>query len=98
MKRRWLLIILTVLFLWLVVSHFVQLEQLRDMLAQAKWGWVLAAVLTQMVYYLVFTDDLSRRGKPAARAATGVLVAIDRRFQRLYAPADPRHDLSLRPA
>ena len=117
MKRRWLLIILTLLFLWLVVSHFDQLEKLEDTLAQAKWGWVLAAVLTQMVYYLVFSgsyqaafytvdistrvsellpltlgslfvnvvvpaggaagaalfsDDLARRGKPAARAAADI--------------------------
>ena len=121
MKRRWLLIILTVLFLWLVISRFIELEQLRNTLAQGKWGWVLAAILAQMAYYLVFSgsyqaafytveistrisellpltlgslfvnvvvpaggaagaalfsDDLARRGRPAARAATGVLLQL----------------------
>ncbi len=55
MKKRWFLIALTVLFLWVVVSRFTELEQLRSTLAKGQWTWVLAAVFSQMVYYVVFT-------------------------------------------
>lgn len=120
-KRRWILLVLTVLFLWAVVSRFTQLKQLENTLAQGQWSWVLAAILLQMVYYTVFAgsyqaafytvgiktrtrdlipvtlgslfvnvvvpaggaggvalfaDDLSRRGKSAARAAAGVLLQL----------------------
>lgn len=121
MKRRWILLILTVLFLWVVVSRFTQLEQLKFTLSQARWHWLLAALLVQMAYFVcfsasyqaafwavdipmrvrdllpltlgalfvnvvmptggaagaaLFTEDLARRGKPAARAATGVLLQL----------------------
>ncbi len=121
MTKRSILLILTVLFLWLVVSRYTQLETLKSTLDQGQWVWVLAAVFSQMVYYIVFTasyqsafytvgistrtrdlipvtlgslfinvvvpaggaggaalfaEDLSRRGKSAAHAATGVLLQL----------------------
>ena len=121
MKKRWILLALTVLFLWVVVSQFTKLEQLKSTLAQGQWIWVMAAVLSQMAYYTVFTasyqaafytvgigtrmrdlipvtlgslfvnvvvplggaggaalftEDLSRRGKSAMGAATGVLLQL----------------------
>mgnify|MGYP001450413228 CR=1 FL=1 len=121
MKKRWFLIILTVLFLWVIVSQFTELKQLEATLAQGQWGWLLAAFLAQVAYYTVFagsyqaafytvgiqtrirdlipvtlgslfvnvvvpaggaggaalfTEDLARRGKPVARAATGVLLQL----------------------
>ncbi len=121
MKRGWILILLTLLFLWLVLSRFTELQQLKITLAQGKWELVLAATVLQMVYFVVFawsyqsafytvdipsrtrdlipvvlgslfinvvvpaggaggaalfTEDLRRRGRPAARAATGVLLQL----------------------
>lgn len=121
MKKPWILILLTLLFLWLVVSRFTELEQLKNTLAQGKWELVLLAILLQMGYFTVFawsyqaafhtvdipsrtrdlipvtlgslfinvvipaggaggaalfTEDLGRRGKPATRAATGVLLQL----------------------
>jgi phosphatidylglycerol lysyltransferase len=121
MKKRWIVLVVTVLFIWLVVSRFTELEQLKSTLAQGQWGWIFAAVLSQMLYYVVFTasyqsafytvdistrtrdlipvtlgslfinvvvpaggaggaalftEDLARRGKPAARAASGVLLQL----------------------
>jgi phosphatidylglycerol lysyltransferase len=121
MKKRWILLVLTVLFLWVVVSRFAELEQLKNTLAQGKWELVLAAMVVQIVYYIVFTwtyqsafdtvgistrvrdllpvtlgslfvnvvvpvggaggaalfaEDLSRRGKPAAGSAAGVLLQL----------------------
>ena len=121
MKKRWLLLVLTVLFIWVVISRFTELKQLELTLARGQWGLVLAAILSQMVYYTAFTasyqaafatvdiqtrirdlipvtlgslfvnvvvpaggaggaalfaEDLARRGKPAARAATGVLLQL----------------------
>ena len=125
MKRRSILILISVLFIWLVVSRFTELQQLKNTLIQGNWGWVLAAVLSQMIYYLVFTgsyqaafdtvdihtrtrdlvplmlgslfinvivpaggaggaalftEDLVRRGKPAGRAATGILLQLTSDF------------------
>jgi phosphatidylglycerol lysyltransferase len=121
MKKRWIFLVLTILFLWVVVSRFTELHQLRTTLAQGQWNWVLAAILLQMIYYVVFSasyqaafytvdiqtrtrdlipvtlgslfinvvvpaggaggaalfaEDLARRGKPAARAAVGVLLQL----------------------
>lgn len=121
MKKRWILLGLTVLFIWVVVSQFAELKQLEAILAQGQWAWILAAILSQMVYFVVFAssfqaafltvsiqtrtrdlipvtlgslfvnvvvpagiaggtalfaEDLGRRGKPAARVATGVLLQL----------------------
>lgn len=121
MKKDWVVFALTALFLWVVLSRFTELEQLKDTLAKGQWGWVLAAALLQVVYYTVFAssyqaafytvgiqtrirdlipltlgslfinvvvpaagtggatlfaEDLSRRGKSAAGATTGVLLQL----------------------
>jgi phosphatidylglycerol lysyltransferase len=121
MKKRWIFLVLIVLFLWVVVSRFTELEQLKNTLAQGQWSWVLAAIFSQMVFYTVFSasyqaafstvgistrtrdlipvvlgslfvnvvlpsggaggaalfaDDLSRRGKSAAKTAAGLLLQL----------------------
>lgn len=55
MKKRWIVLVLTVLFLWVVVSRITELEQLKNTLAGGQWSWVLAAILSQMVFYIVCT-------------------------------------------
>ena len=121
MKRRWIILTLTVLFLWAVLSRFTELEQLKNTLQQGQVGWILAAFLSQILYFIVFTasyqaafdtvdihtrtrdlipvtlgalfvnlvvpagiaggtalfaQDFARRGKPATRTATGVLLQL----------------------
>lgn len=121
MNRRWILLVLAVLFLWVVVSRVAELKQLEKILAGSQWNWVLAAILSQIVYYILFAgsyqaafytvgiptrtrdlvpvtlgslfvnvvvpaggaggaalfaEDLVKRGKPAARVATGVLLQL----------------------
>lgn len=55
MKTRWIVIILTVLLLWILVSRFTELEQLRSTLQQGQWGWILAALVSQTFYFITFT-------------------------------------------
>lgn len=55
MKKRRIWLVLIVLFLWVVVSRFTELEQLKTTLARGQWGWVLAALLSQVAYYVAFT-------------------------------------------
>jgi uncharacterized membrane protein YbhN (UPF0104 family) len=55
MKKRWIFLVLTVLFLWVVVSRFTELKQLETTLAGGQWTWVLAAIFSQMVFYTVFS-------------------------------------------
>jgi phosphatidylglycerol lysyltransferase len=121
LKTRWILIILTLLFLGALVSRFTQLEQLKATLQQGQWSWVLAALLFQIFYFVAYTasfqasfdalniqtrtrdllpitlgalfvnmvvpvsiagstalfaQELTRRGKSAARTATGVLLQL----------------------
>ena len=121
LKTRWIVITLTLLFLWALVSRFTELEQLKHTLQQGQWSWILAALFSQTLYFIVFTasyqaafealnirtrtrdllpvtlgalfvnmvvpvsiagsaalfaQELARRGKPAARAATGVLLQL----------------------
>ena len=121
MKKRWIFLVLIVLFLWVIVSRFTELKQLETTLAGGQWSWVLAAIFSQMVFYTVFSasyqaafstvgistrtrdlipvvlgslfvnvvvpsggaggaalfaDDLSRRGKSAAKTAAGLLLQL----------------------
>jgi hypothetical protein len=39
-KRRWLLHLLIVAFLWVVLTRFTEIESLLKTLAQGKWQWV----------------------------------------------------------
>jgi len=55
MKTRWIVITLTVLFLWALVSRFTELEQLKNTLQQGQWTLILAALVSQAVYFIVFT-------------------------------------------
>ena len=57
MKKRWILIILTIVFLWIVVSRFTELEQLKTTLTQGQWSWILAAIAVQIVYIFVFASS-----------------------------------------
>lgn len=57
MKKRWIIILLTILFLWFVASRFAELEQLKTTLATGQWEFVLAAVLAQGFYYTIFASS-----------------------------------------
>lgn len=55
MKLRWILWLLVILFIWIVVSRFTELEKLVRTLGGGRWQWVGIAALLQGVYYLIFT-------------------------------------------
>lgn len=55
MIRRWLLWIVTLGFLWIIVSRFTQIEKLAHTIASGRWNWVLAAVLLQIIYFMLLT-------------------------------------------
>ena len=57
MKKRWILLVLMVLFLSVIVSQFTELKQLKTTLAQGQWNWVLAALLLQIAYYTVLASS-----------------------------------------
>lgn len=51
-NRRWIFWILAVGFIWIIVSRYSEAQQLRQVLAQGQWGWLLLAAATQMAYYI----------------------------------------------
>ncbi len=55
MKRRWIFLLIMVLFIWIVISRLTELQQLKDTLAQGQWGWIWAAMFSQLVFYIVFS-------------------------------------------
>ena len=48
----WLLV---AAFAWLLGNHLAELEQLGQTLRQGRWSWVLAALLLQLAYAVVFS-------------------------------------------
>ncbi|MCA1953920.1 MAG: flippase-like domain-containing protein [Anaerolinea sp.] len=54
MKKRWIVLIVTVLFLGVVISRFTELEQLKSTLAQGQLQWIAVALLLQIPYYAIF--------------------------------------------
>lgn len=55
MIRRWLLWIALILFVWLVVSRFNELERLAQALSHGQWTWVAIAAGLQVLYYLMYS-------------------------------------------
>jgi len=53
LRRRWLLVLVTIAFILLVIFRFDELRQLVATLAQGRLEWLLAAVALQLVYYLL---------------------------------------------
>ena len=57
MKNRWILWLLVIIFIWVVVTRFTEIQKLAVTLSQGKWEWVLAAIAVQAVYFIVFTTS-----------------------------------------
>ena len=54
MKRRWVLWLLIIAFVWVVISRFTEIQKLLDVLAQGQWQWVLAAALLQALFFVIY--------------------------------------------
>lgn len=54
MKRRWIFWLLIIAFAWLLYSRRAEVATLARTLAQGEWGWVLAAALLQVAFYICF--------------------------------------------
>jgi glycosyltransferase 2 family protein len=54
MRRRWVLWLLMILFLWWVVRSLPELKVLVITLSGGQWQWILAAVVLQVGYYTLY--------------------------------------------
>jgi len=52
--RRWLFWLLVIAFVWLVWSQYAEIQVLTRTLLQGQLYWILAAVVLQIVRYLIF--------------------------------------------
>lgn len=55
MKRRVILILLIVAFVWYINSHAQEVHKLIDAFAQGSYLWLFVAAITQIIYFSVFT-------------------------------------------
>lgn len=55
MKFRWIIWLLVIIFVWIVVSRFTELQKLVNTLGEGAWQWVGIAALLQGIYYVFFT-------------------------------------------
>ena len=54
-NRRIIHWILIIVFIWVVVSRFADIQKLAETLSKGQWQWVVAAAFIQVIYYLAFT-------------------------------------------
>jgi phosphatidylglycerol lysyltransferase len=55
MKRRWLIWLLVIGFVWVAASRYAELRNFSQTLATGQWQWVAVAALIQIVYFVVFS-------------------------------------------
>lgn len=90
MKRRWILWLLVVGFLWVVVTRLTEIEKLAVTLARGQWQWVLAAALLQGIYILVFSASYQAAFAAVeiqSRLLNLVPVTLGSLFVNVVAPA-----------
>ena len=51
---RWLLSLLTLAFVWLLLSRLTEIETLIQTLAEGRWRWIVAAFVLQALYFLFY--------------------------------------------
>ncbi len=51
--RRLLLLGMTAVFVWRLISHFEEIEALAAILAGGAWGWVLLTAVFQLIFYII---------------------------------------------
>ncbi len=54
MKRRLIVWLLVLSFVWLVIVHFAELSKLAETLSHGVWGWAAAAAGLQLVFYIAY--------------------------------------------
>jgi len=90
MKRRWIILTLTVLFLWAVVSRFTDFQQLKHTLQHSQGEWILVALLSQVLYFIVFTASYQAAFDTVdihTRTRELIPVTLGALFVNLVAPA-----------
>ncbi len=55
MRKSWLLWLLTIGFVWILITRFEELEELGRTVAAGHWQWLLAAFVLQVIYYIAYT-------------------------------------------
>ena len=73
MKRRWIFWLLVVLFLWVVISRFSEIEKLAETLSGEQWQWVAGSfwgihLVTLVFESVLFLLPLHQLGFTQARA------------------------------
>ena len=90
MKRRLLFWILIIAFVWLVVTRFSDIRNLTGILVRGSPVWILAAMVSQVMYYVVFSSlwrsslDVVEVSLPLHEAIQIVLASV---FVNTVAPS-----------
>jgi uncharacterized protein (TIRG00374 family) len=55
-KRIWIFWILAAALIWVLISRFAEIEEIADLLVSGSPLWITAAIMLQLLYYMVFTE------------------------------------------
>jgi uncharacterized protein (TIRG00374 family) len=53
-KWRWVMWVLLLVFLWVIITHFTEIEEMTDTFAQGQWDFLIIAGALQILYYLLY--------------------------------------------
>ncbi len=90
MKRRWILWLLVIAFIWIIVTRFSDIQNLAKTLSEGQWQWLLGAALIQVLYYLAFSASYQSALKTVeveSRLRDLIPVVFGSLFVNVVAPA-----------
>ncbi|MGC1121711.1 MAG: hypothetical protein WBA22_11525 [Candidatus Methanofastidiosia archaeon] len=53
-KWRWVVWVLLLIFLWVIITHFAEIEEMTDTFVQGQWDFLIIAGALQILYYLLY--------------------------------------------
>lgn len=55
MKKRWIIWISIAAFVWVVLSHLAEIQEVAEPLGKGDWQWIVVAAFLQIAYYIIFS-------------------------------------------
>jgi uncharacterized protein (TIRG00374 family) len=53
-KWRWVMWVLLLVFLWVIITHFTEIEKIVETFVEGQWDFLIVAGALQILYYLLY--------------------------------------------